>query len=217
VTAPCARPTRGRRGWRKAQGGQGLVEFTLILPIVMMLMVSMLEFGRAFNDQLEIGYASREGARAGAALGNGGVTSCSGGDDPAGVDASVIAAAQRILKAPGSDVVLSDIVSIKIFRATTSGAVDGGNVNIWTYSPGAGPDVDPGPGATKVDFVQRSAWWPACKRVNSGGSADSLGVTVTYDYRLTTPLGAILGIIGGAEGRKLRITETTIMSLNPTA
>jgi len=218
VTAPGHVRGRDRRGRKHtAERGQGLVEFALILPIVMLLMVSILEFGKAFNDQLEIGYASREGARAGAALGNGGVSGCTGGNDPTGVDAVIIAAAQRIMKAPGSDVALADIVSIRIFRATSSGAVDGSHVNIWTYSAGAGPDVDPGPGATKVDFVQRAVGWPACTRVNTGGSADSLGVTITYDYRLTTPLGAILDVVDGPTQKKLRITETTVMSLNPTA
>src|SRR6476619_4717943 len=47
--------------------GQALVEFTLMLPIILMLVVGILEFGMLFKDHMGIHYASREGARFGAA------------------------------------------------------------------------------------------------------------------------------------------------------
>ena len=42
----------------------------------MLLLLIMLEIGFAFNHKLTVGYATREGARTGAALANGGATSC---------------------------------------------------------------------------------------------------------------------------------------------
>ena len=50
---------------RARERGQGLVEFALVLPIFMLLLLIMLEFGLAFNHRLTVGYASREGARIG--------------------------------------------------------------------------------------------------------------------------------------------------------
>jgi hypothetical protein len=196
--------------------GQGLVELSLVLPIILLLLVSMLEFGMAFNDLLTVGYASREGARAGSALANGGATSCSP-TDPAGVDAIAIAAVQRIIRSPGSDVVLSDIQEIRIFRATSTGAQSGSAVNVWTYAPGAGPDVDPGPGTIRIDFRETSHGWDVCSRVNSGPNPDSIGVQIVYRYQLTTPLAAVLNLVGGSQAATITFREQTVMALNPTA
>lgn len=196
--------------------GQGLVELSVVLPIILLLLVSMLEFGMAFNDVLTIGYASREGARAGAALATGDATSCTPSTDPGGVDATVVAAVQRILKSPGSDVELTDVQQIRIYKATSTGAQSGSFVNVWSYTPGAGPDVDPGPGAAKLDFSETSHGWNACSRQNSG-TYDSIGVQLVYRYRLTTPLAAILDLMGGSQAATITFREQTVMALNPTA
>jgi Flp pilus assembly protein TadG len=45
-----------------------LVEFALILPIFMMLILGMLSGGRAYNNKIDITNAVREGARYGAVL-----------------------------------------------------------------------------------------------------------------------------------------------------
>ncbi len=108
----------GRRPGKPSHGaergkGQALVEFALVLPIALFLLLIMLEVGLAFSHKLTVGYASREGARTGAALGNGGAASCSGSDPnaalAAAVDKQIIAATQRILKSPGSDIILSNV------------------------------------------------------------------------------------------------------------
>lgn len=43
--------------------GQTLVEMALVLPILLMLIMGMIEFGRIFNAYLIVTNASREGAR----------------------------------------------------------------------------------------------------------------------------------------------------------
>lgn len=45
--------------------GQALVEFAIILPVIMLLLMGMLEFGMMLNTYLELENASREGARTG--------------------------------------------------------------------------------------------------------------------------------------------------------
>ncbi len=197
------------------QEGQGLVELASVLPVMLILLVGMLEFGMAYNDLLTIGYASREGARAGSALATGGALSCSP-TDPGGVDKTAIAAVQRIVKSPGSDVAIGDIQQIRIFKANSGGAQVGSSVNVWTYTPGAGPDVDPGPSSIKLDFSESSHGWDVCTRVNTGPNPDSIGVQLVYLYRLTTPLGAVLGLIGGSQASTITLREQTVMALNPT-
>jgi len=52
-----------RSGFVKEENGQSLVEFTLVLPLLLLLMMGIFEFGRIFYDYLIITNASREGAR----------------------------------------------------------------------------------------------------------------------------------------------------------
>jgi Flp pilus assembly protein TadG len=57
-------------GWlarlRKTEAGQTLVEFSLVLPVFLLLIFALVDFGRAFYTWLLITNAAREGARAGA-------------------------------------------------------------------------------------------------------------------------------------------------------
>jgi hypothetical protein len=204
-----------RSGGQHDERGQGLVEFSMILPVFMFLLLIMLEFGMAFNHKLTLGYATREGARTGSALAAGGVTDCSGGNDPAFVDRQVIAAAQRILKSPGSDVDLGDVDEIWIYKSTSTGGAVSGEVNKWVYTPGAGPDADPEAGVDILDFSPTSVGWPACER-NNGANPDSVGVKILYDYKLKTPLRAFAIFLGGSQVANMQFDEQTIMSLNPT-
>ena len=57
---------------RKRERGQSLVEFSMIITVVMLLLLGMMEFGFVFDHHLTLEYATREGARVGSALGNGG-------------------------------------------------------------------------------------------------------------------------------------------------
>jgi Flp pilus assembly protein TadG len=48
----------------RSNEGQSLVEFAIILPILLMLIMGILEFGIMLNSYLAVRNASREGARA---------------------------------------------------------------------------------------------------------------------------------------------------------
>ena len=48
--------------WRKEEG-QSTVEFALVLPIFLLLIFGMMDFGWLFYNKIEINNASREGAR----------------------------------------------------------------------------------------------------------------------------------------------------------
>jgi Flp pilus assembly protein TadG len=48
---------------RSADEGQALLEFALVLPILLILIVGIIEFGRAWNMEQIITDAAREGAR----------------------------------------------------------------------------------------------------------------------------------------------------------
>jgi hypothetical protein len=50
------------------EGGAALVEFALVLPVFMLLLLGMLTGGLAYSRKLSVAQASREGARYGATL-----------------------------------------------------------------------------------------------------------------------------------------------------
>ena len=206
---------RFRVGRRDRERGQGLVEFTMVLPIILLVVVSVGEFGLVFSDLLTVGYGSREGARVGSALATGQVDDCFGGKDPSGVDTAVVSAVQRILKSPGSGIDVADVQEIRIFKASASGDEMPGTANIWNYAGEfGGPEVDPGPGVVKLDFLQSSRLWPACARTNNGSSPDSIGVTVVYRYDFVNPMASVVDAITGGNAF-LTLRETTVMALNP--
>jgi hypothetical protein len=110
---------------------------------------------------------------------------------------------------------ISEVQEIRIFKSTSTGAETTGKVNIWRYTgEQSGPEVDPGPGVAKIDFTQISAPWPACMRVNGGGTPDSIGVTVIYRYNFVTPLASVIDAIASGNF-SLTLSETTVMALNP--
>ena len=58
----------GGRGWR--EDGQALVEFALVLPVLLVLVTAILQFGLLFNNYITLTDAVRSGARS-LALGRG--------------------------------------------------------------------------------------------------------------------------------------------------
>jgi Flp pilus assembly protein TadG len=191
---------------RAGQRGQSLIELAIAMPVVLILLLGMLEFGFAFSHHLTLEYATREGARYGAALAAGTAeVACTGADN---VDAYVIAAVQRVLTGTGGQVPISQVTQIRIYKSDTSGNVTGGLQNLWV--PGSGPTVD----GTVLQFARSGGTnWDPCVR-NNGANPDSIGVSLVYNYLYITPLGNFMGITGTAQ---LTISDKTIMALNPGA
>ncbi|MGE5597401.1 MAG: TadE/TadG family type IV pilus assembly protein [Hyphomicrobiales bacterium] len=52
--------------WRETEAGQSLVEFAMILPVFLLLLFALVDFGRGFYTWLVVTNAAREGARAAA-------------------------------------------------------------------------------------------------------------------------------------------------------
>ncbi len=201
---------------RRNERGQGIVEFALLVPVFMLLLLGMLEFGFVFDHTLTIQYASREGARVGAALvfGGGPVASCGTGLNPASddVDPNIIAAVVRVLDSPGSRVDPTKVPTIRIYDADSSGNQIGSNVNVWTYAAGSGPTIDGRP----IGYTRTSNGWPVCTRTNTGSPPDSIGVALTYTYDFQTALGSVLRFFGGPGFSSVTVSDKTVMSMNPT-
>jgi len=51
------------RSWKKRRRGQALVEFALVVPLLLLLVLGVVEFGRAWNVYQTLTDAARNGAR----------------------------------------------------------------------------------------------------------------------------------------------------------
>jgi Flp pilus assembly protein TadG len=194
---------RLRRRHDRTERGQGLVEFAMLVPVFMLLLLGLLEFGFVFDHTMTVSYATREGARSGAAFAQGNASiPC------ANIDQNIIAAVQRVLTAPGSLVDRLNVASITIYKAQADGTPVANASNVWT-NDGAGNFQAPGTGSNS-NAVQ----WNACSRIN-GVTPDSLGVAIVYNYKFVTPLSAALGFFGPPGGAGLTIRDRTVMALNP--
>jgi hypothetical protein len=185
------------------QRGQGMVEFAIIVPVFLLMLMGMLEFGFVFTHNLSLEYATREGARAGSALsdGNGVPATC------ATIDQNIINAVTKVLKSPGSPILgyPNAVSSIKIWQADASGNPVAGTTNTWANkNDGSLTFLPPG-----------SPVWLPCTR-DSIPPSDSIGVSLTYTYTMITPLGAIEKFFGPPGPATLQMTDKTVMSLNPT-
>lgn len=191
-----------------SEEAQGLVEFALILPVLLIVLVfGAVELGTVLSDAMTIASATREGARVASALVNGGgALGCGAGQSPnAGtVDPNVIAAVERVLIGNGSRVVLADVSQIRIAKATAAGAETAGQINTWNYQLNGGPVVD----GQQLDFVPVSQPWQACSR-NNVAPSDSAVVTVTFTYRGRTPLRLLVPMFNS-----FTMSDRTVMAMN---
>jgi hypothetical protein len=193
---------RRHRRWR--QRGQSLVEFTLILPTLLMLVLGTAEMGIALNRSMSLVEATREGARVGAALSNGsGIEGCASGSGT--VDQQIVESVQRVLESPGNGIKLSSVEFIHIFKANADGSE--GLTNSWTVDTVLGSTIC----GVKLDFVPGPVNWDASTR-GTTLPTDSIGVSIRYDYSLVTPLGALFKVFGG---NQIKMTDATVMSLEP--
>ena len=216
---------------RDGQRGQGMVEFAIIVPVFLLLLMGMLEFGFVFTHNLSLEYATREGARAGATLSDGGSSASGTTCTTAGIDQNVINAVTKVLKSPGSPILgyPNAVSTIKIWRADLSGnPYSAADTETWSNKN------DGSLGFTVTTASTDSTWsnpcnrhsvtWlcgganPACLSYCSGSICppDSIGVSLSYTYTMVTPLGAIEKFFGPAGPATLPMTDKTVMSLNPT-
>ena len=185
---------RGRRTTTPTPGrGQALVEFTLVLPWFLIILMGLLEYGAAIDHRTAMAYAVREGARVGASLGK-------GGGDPGGVDPAIVAAVQRGLTDP---ILIENITSIEIYKVDPN-----------TYQPVGGK-------INRFDRdgnLVGSAGWPASSRKQGlGTNGDSIGVRVHYEFHPVTPLASLLSFTFGGSPpyTTIPMTDDVVMHLEP--
>lgn len=160
-----------RRGDREA--GQGLAEFALALPIFVLVLMGLIEYGFLYNNILTVQYATRQGVSAAAQA---------GGVD--GADCSVLKAVERALTAP---IDKQRITAVEVFQADANGDPIAGMVNRYVR---AGTLDCPG-AATQPYALVGAEGYPQADRHDALAEAlDIVGVRIDYVYAGITPIGS---------------------------
>ena len=137
--------------FRQTEVGQSLVEFSMILPLFLVLLFGLVDFGRAFYTWLLVTNAAREGARIAAVQ-----------SDAATVDARIY------------DSFCSSY--------PTDCSLEPGKLTI-----------------TKTNI--------------QGSRGSAVSIDVVYDFEFVTPIGGIMGFIGGSSLAEPTISAHSSMRL----
>jgi Flp pilus assembly protein TadG len=168
----------GRRPRRDHESGQSLVEFALVFPIFILLIIGLVEFSVMFSIMLNVNFASRDAALLAAELG-----------DQTGGDCAILAKVDSSMSAITNK---DEVQEVRIFQSDANGAELAANV----YSRGGSTTcVLPGGVNLTVPYTQQSATYPEAQRctivLGCGGShptLDTIGVAIEFHHTWLTPL-----------------------------
>jgi hypothetical protein len=162
-------------GWsrvdRAPEAGQGLVEFSLVIPIFVALLMGVVEFGFLYNNLLTVQYAARQGVSAAAQA---------GGVD--GADCSILNAVEHALTAPINH---QQVEFVDIFQSDAAGDVVPGVVNHYVR---AGTLDCPGTGTQPYTLVGPEGYSQIGRHDALIEGLDVIGVRVGYQYVGMTPV-----------------------------
>jgi hypothetical protein len=194
---------RLRIGRRHERRGQAMVEFGLVLPIFIILIIGLIEFALAFNANLNINFASREAALIAAESGN---------DDIA--DCRILQTIENSIDNPSH---ADQISQVRIYRAGINGNELAANV----YVRGGGPMIcqfwdGVQTQEIRVNYTQTGFGYPVATRCNqllgcAGQPLDTIGVAINYTHPWVTPLAGIVTLNGSG----FSFTASNAMRMEP--
>ncbi len=145
--------------------GQTLVEFALVFPVFMLLVIAVIEFAFVFSGMLGISYATRDAA----------LLAAEAGSSP-GADCVIIKAVDQAVSPPADD---SRIQAIVIYRADLNGVEIPGASNTWTR--GASSSC---PDGTTVPYARQTNGYPR-GRTRAASPSAATGSPDVADARST--------------------------------
>jgi Flp pilus assembly protein TadG len=177
--------TRPRR--RRASSGQALVEFMAFLIFLLFLVQGVVNVGGLLDDHLSIVYATRQGARTAAVLGQ-----------QANADCAVVGAVNAAMAGLAN----VTVTKITVYQANASGQL-AGPADVYSTTTSGPPIICTGttitPAATQSNYAPTS-------RNNLPFTEDSIGVRVDYVYTFQFPFFS---------GGTFAASDYTVMPVNP--
>jgi Flp pilus assembly protein TadG len=198
-------PAKGRRS-----RGQALVEFALVIPLFLVIVVAIAEFSFLFTSYVSIGYATHDASQVAATLGN-----------TPGADIAVIERIDNDVMVPANPQQITQVDIYQVDTTTNDGSPLGSRINTWTYDGGSHSYTMPDGSTVNLPFTKTANGYPEQGRcnVNKGvgctmfgqTTVDTIGVKIVYQYKWITPFPALVG--GSTTGPVL--SSINVMRLEP--
>ena len=166
----------------RQESGATLVEFALLMPLLLLMIIGITEFGIGFKDWLTVANSTREGARMGAVVGNN-----------IDADCKIIGATMNHINIAG----VNNVQEFWVFKANSDGS-PGASKNTYSYLGG-----DP------ADCMNWSGviGWDSTTRNTTVGSTplDILGIRLTFQHDWITGLPPFTGSLTWTEDTIMRL------------
>lgn len=164
-----------------------MVEFGLVLPIFLVLVIGLIEFSVVFNASLGVNFASREAA----------LIAAESGSDPI-ADCRVLQTIENSITLPGRP---ERVTEVRIYRSGINGNELAANVyrrggsTTCTFWDGVANQV------ITVQYTLLSEGYPVASRCNSLSGCgtqtlDTIGVRIAYTHAWVTPLAGLVTLTG---------------------
>jgi Flp pilus assembly protein TadG len=186
--------------YRRDERGQGLVEFAIVLPILMLLIFGLIEWAFVMNTQASVNFASRDGAMLAAEGGNN-----------IGTDCMVLSRIERDLVAPALP---PRIQNIQIYWSDRNGDQISSNVNTYTRLGSITCDYADGTSLTVPYTLTGPGYLEGARcdiLAGCGGShttVDTVGVRITYQH-------AWVSYVGQTIAPTLILNKSTAIRIEP--
>lgn len=194
------------RRTRREERGQSAVEFALIFPIFILLVVGLLEFSIAFNALLSINFASRDAALL-----------ASEAASDAGADCIVLDSVESDVNTPAQG---SKITQVRIYWSDQNGVEKPNAANVYART-GATTCTYPGGETITVPYsLVGGAQYPeadrcdvldGCPGTPAHAGLDTIGVSITYIHTWITPLAQLVTFGGSG----FEFTHSNAMRMEP--
>lgn len=188
---------------RGDEHGAALVELTVVLPLLVLIVIGIIEFGAAWSNKLKVETAARGGARVGSSLGAARLA-----------DYNLLQSVKSVL----SDTGLSNVDYVVVFKVSTAnGAIPSGcggsaptsqtgKCNVYTGAQLASLAPGQFSGTTSCDGTALDRWWcPTSRQSVQHIGPDYLGVWVKAKSETLTNFF----------GSPLQLESAAIMRLEP--
>ena len=206
---------------RRRPRGQALVEFTMIIPIFLGVVVAIFEFSFLFTSFVSVSYASHDAAQVAATYGN-----------TAGADCAILERISNDINVPADPTKIKDVDIYWVDTATGNASPVGGAENLYTYDGGSHQCMKPDGTTINVPFPissdqateASSGGYPETTRcnVNSGtnclptngiahSTVDTIAVKIRYQYTWMTPFPGVIAGLGSGP----MLTSVNMMRIEP--
>jgi Flp pilus assembly protein TadG len=194
---------------RRSERGQAMLEFAVILPILMLMIMSVIEFALAFNSSLGINRASQDAA----------LVAAEAGSLP-GADCMILVKIEQQVSSP---IDKGEILGVNIQRTNPSGTTVYGQ-NSYTRAGATTCTLADGTPIT-VPYTSTGSGYPVNQRcsIQSGcptrpparTTVDTIGVQISLRYHLRTPLSALMGMFNGGTSGTMDFTMRNAFRMEP--